>query len=71
MDGNDAKKIIAGNWKMNKTKKEADSFIDEMKDKVRNNKAEAIVCAPVFFLAILMKSTEGNRYKNWRTNDAL
>jgi triosephosphate isomerase len=46
------KKIIAGNWKMNKTGIEATSFARDLKVKTLNiNKTEIVVCPP--FTAIL------------------
>jgi triosephosphate isomerase len=41
------KPIIAGNWKMNKTPKEAAQFIIELRDKIKDVKCEVVVC-PVF-----------------------
>lgn len=41
------KPIIAGNWKMNKTSKEAAQFIIELREKIKDVKCEVIVC-PVF-----------------------
>jgi triosephosphate isomerase len=39
------KTIIAGNWKMNKTSKEALNFIDELSDSIKmQNKIETIIC---------------------------
>jgi len=40
------KKIIAGNWKMNLTPKEAESFIKNIKDKVNTDKADIVFCVP-------------------------
>ena len=39
------KPIIAGNWKMHKTIKEALEFVNEIKDKVNSDKVEAVICA--------------------------
>ena len=39
------KPIIAGNWKMHKTIKEALEFVNEVKDKVNSDKVEAVICA--------------------------
>ncbi len=47
------KKIVAGNWKMNKTFQEADDLLfeiaDELKEKGRGE-VEAIICPPALFL---------------------
>lgn len=40
------KKIIAGNWKMNKLPNEAISFIEELIPLVQNSKNEIILCVP-------------------------
>ena len=40
------KMIIAGNWKMNKTPKEAAEFCKLMKDQVASDKAEVVFCVP-------------------------
>ncbi|MBU8790254.1 triose-phosphate isomerase [Oceanobacillus caeni] len=58
------KKVIAGNWKMNKVLSEANSFVDEVKEKVPNSEqVEAIVCAPFPFLASLVEKTKGSKLK--------
>lgn len=58
------KKIIAGNWKMNKVLTEANQFVEETVEKVPNNeKVEAIVCAPFPFLASLVEKTKGSNVK--------
>ena len=36
------KLIIAGNWKMNKTVKEAENFIKELKNRLRNYENEPL-----------------------------
>ena len=40
------KKIIAGNWKMNKTPKEALELIEMLKSKVDTDKADVVFCVP-------------------------
>ena len=41
------KKIIAGNWKMNKTPAEASSFIGSLMPKIENlNSADVVLCVP-------------------------
>ncbi|MFD1167594.1 triose-phosphate isomerase [Oceanobacillus caeni] len=58
------KKVIAGNWKMNKVLSEANRFVDEVKEKVPNSEqVEAIVCAPFPFLASLVEKTKGSKLK--------
>lgn len=53
------KQVIAGNWKMNKTHKEAESFINEVKGKVPSKEnVESVVCAPFPFLQKLVEETK-------------
>lgn len=50
------KPIIAGNWKMNKTRDEALKFIYAVKDNVvSNEEVEAVICAPFPYLRCLGK----------------
>ncbi|MBB5173462.1 triose-phosphate isomerase [Texcoconibacillus texcoconensis] len=54
------KPIIAGNWKMNKTKSEAVSFVSEVKSRIPSGeKVESVVCAPPIFLDALVAEAEG------------
>ncbi|MFD1848978.1 triose-phosphate isomerase [Oceanobacillus bengalensis] len=58
------KKVIAGNWKMNKVLSEANSFVDEVNGKVPNSdNVEAIVCAPFLFLPSLVEKTASSNVK--------
>ncbi|MCJ0222611.1 triose-phosphate isomerase [Clostridioides difficile] len=57
------KPIIAGNWKMHKTIKEALEFVNEVKDKVNSDKAEAVICAPFTLLKDLKEATKGTNIK--------
>lgn len=55
------KPIIAGNWKMNKTKGEALAFVEEVKNAVPSkDKVESVVCSPDLFLDALVAATEGS-----------
>lgn len=51
------KKIIAGNWKMHKTKQEAEQFIEAVSDMKTNEHTEAIVCAPFLYLQSLVEKS--------------
>jgi triosephosphate isomerase len=54
------KPIIAGNWKMNKTLSEANSFAGEVKTQVPSKeKVESVICAPALFLQSLVEITRG------------
>ena len=57
------KPIIAGNWKMNKTIDETIEFINEIKDKLNNDKVEAVICAPFTVLKDLKEATKGTNIK--------
>ena len=53
------KKIIAGNWKMNKTPKEAAEFCRLMKDKAASDKAEVVFCVPFVDLYPVLEELKG------------
>ncbi len=58
------KRVIAGNWKMNKVSSEANQFIDEVVKQVTDNdQVEAIVCAPFPYLAALVEKAKGSSVK--------
>ncbi|MDQ3291066.1 MAG: triose-phosphate isomerase, partial [Bacteroidota bacterium] len=57
------KKIVAGNWKMNKTYDEGLALVSEITNMVQdevNNEAIVIVCPPFPFLAGIGKALAGN-----------
>ncbi|MFD1206787.1 triose-phosphate isomerase [Sporosarcina contaminans] len=54
------KRIIAGNWKMHKTMKDAASFVESVKGELPgDDQVEAVVCPPSLFVAELAKLAEG------------
>ncbi|SEG08235.1 triosephosphate isomerase [Caloramator fervidus] len=55
--------IIAGNWKMNKTAREAAQLILELRDKVKDAKCEVVVCPPFTSLAQVITLVEGTNIK--------
>ena len=57
------KPIIAGHWKMHKTIAEALEFVNEVKDRVNNDKVEAVICAPFTLLKDLKQATKGTNIK--------
>ncbi|SDK05717.1 triose-phosphate isomerase [Sediminibacillus albus] len=58
------KKVIAGNWKMNKLLSEAEQFVETAKTKIPNeDKAESVVCAPFPFLPALVEKAKGTDLK--------
>ena len=63
MDKNPRKRIVAGNWKMNKTPKEAADFVTELKSKVANADAEVVVCVPFVCLPGVIGAAAGSNIK--------
>ena len=57
------KPIIAGNWKMHKTIAEALEFVSDIKDRVNNEKVEAVICAPFTLLKDLKEATKRTSIK--------
>ncbi len=59
------KAIIAGNWKMNKTRPEAKALLEEIKPLVANaeGNVEVIACVPFTNLETAMNTTEGSNVK--------
>lgn len=54
------RKIIAGNWKMNKTPQEAVALINELKPLLANAEAEVAFCPPAVSLAAALEATKGS-----------
>lgn len=53
------KKVIAGNWKMNKTLSEATQFVEEVAPKLeQSEQVDAIICAPFTQLATLVEKAK-------------
>src|SRR5699024_6085682 len=52
-------KVIAGNWKMQKTVKEATDFLSEVSNLKTAEHVEAIVCAPFVHLPALTEKAAG------------
>ncbi len=59
------KAIIAGNWKMNKTRPEAKALLEEIKPLVANaeSKVEVIACVPYTNLETAVNTTAGSNVK--------
>lgn len=53
------RKIIAGNWKMNKTPQETVALIEELKPLVANAESEVVFCPPMVSLAAALEATKG------------
>ena len=56
-------KIIAGNWKMNKTPEETKILIDEMIPLVKNANCSVITCVPYVDLHMALEATKGTNIK--------
>ena len=52
------KKIIAGNWKMNKTPSEAAQLIDELKPLVTNDEVDVVFCVPAIDIVPAVDATK-------------
>ncbi len=57
------KKIIAGNWKMNKLPNEAMEFIEELAPLVKDTKNEVILCVPYIDLFYALLTVQGTNIK--------
>lgn len=57
------KMIIAGNWKMNKTSKEAVALINELKPLVQSEEVEVVFCVPYVSLTTALEAAKGSNIK--------
>lgn len=55
--------IIAGNWKMYKTIKEAVEFVEAIKADVKNTDVEVVICCPYTCLSEVKKATKDTNIK--------
>ncbi len=53
------KKIIAGNWKMNKTPNEAVELVNILRDKVNTDKVDVVFCPPFVCLSSVLEAVKG------------
>ncbi len=54
------KKIIAGNWKMNKTPSEVVALINELKPLVANEDVDVVFCVPAISIVPAMEAAKGS-----------
>ena len=54
------KKIIAGNWKMNKTPSETVKLIEELKPLVANEEVDVVFCVPAISLTTALEAAKGS-----------
>lgn len=57
------KAVIAGNWKMNKTRPEAKELIENLKPLVANADCDVVVCVPFTNLETALEATKGSNIK--------
>ena len=57
------KRIIAGNWKMNKTPSEAKALIEEMKPLVKNADCDVVLCVPYIDIPAAVEAAKGSNIK--------
>lgn len=62
-DRNTRIKILAGNWKMNKTAKQAVEFIEDFKGKVCDSNSEVVLCLPYLSIPEALQAAEGTNIK--------
>ncbi len=54
------KKIIAGNWKMNKTPSEAKALAEELKPLVQNPEVDVVYCVPAIDITTVVEAVAGS-----------
>ena len=70
------KKVIAGNWKMNKLPNEAIKFIEELTPLVKDSQNEVVVCVPftdLFYSLLIAQNTNikiGAQNMHWEESGA-
>ena len=57
------RKIIAGNWKMNKTPSEAVALVNELKDLVKNDDVDVVYCVPAIDIVPVVEAVKGTNVK--------
>ena len=57
------RKVIAGNWKMNKTPSEAVALVNELKDLVKNDEVDVVYCVPAIDIVPVVEAVKGTNVK--------
>lgn len=57
------RKVIAGNWKMNKNIQETETYINELKELVKDTQNEVVICVPFIDLCKAVKTAKGTNIK--------
>lgn len=55
--------VVAGNWKMNQTKKETEEFFRTLKGSVADKKVEIVLAVPFVYLETALEETENTNIK--------
>ena len=63
--------VIAGNWKMNKTRPEAKALIEELKPLVKDADCGVVICVPYTNLETALEATRGSSIKEMCIRDSL
>ena len=64
------RKIIAGNWKMNKTPSEAVALINELKPLVATEDADVVFCVPAISIIPAIEAAKGRKWSIYRRDRA-
>ena len=57
------KRLVAGNWKMNKTPSETRAFIKELAPLVKEAKCDVVLCVPAVDLIPAVEAAKGSKIK--------
>lgn len=57
------KKVVAGNWKMNKTPKEAVALVELLKDKINRDDVDVVLCVPAIDITVVADAIKGTNIK--------
>jgi triosephosphate isomerase len=57
------RKIIAGNWKMNKTPSEAVALVEELKPLVATETVDVVFCVPTINISLVVRAVAGTNIK--------
>ena len=53
------RKIVAGNWKMNKTPSEAVALVETLKPLVKNDEVDVVFCVPAIDIVPVVEAAKG------------
>jgi triosephosphate isomerase len=63
LDKNPRRKVIAGNWKMNKTPSEAITFVQQLKERIILDTNEVVICVPFICLPGVKQAAQNSNIK--------